>query len=85
MRDCCSIIQEQRFSRSVHGQNAETSVLSGVRKGFEEMKIGIGATGSTGNIYYLECNNKILLLDAGRPIKEIKHLLVFPKAMYNTK
>lgn len=37
MRDCCSIIQEQRFSRSVHGQNTETSVLSGVRKGFETM------------------------------------------------
>lgn len=36
------------------------------------MLLKCGATGSTGNFYYLEHNKKILILDAGIPINEIK-------------
>lgn len=41
------------------------------------MLLKVGATGSSGNAYFLEYNGKILLLDAGIPIKEIKKHIGF--------
>ena len=39
------------------------------------MLMRVGATGSTGNVYSIEHNGKILLLDAGVPIREIKKFI----------
>lgn len=41
------------------------------------MILKVGATGSTGNAYYIEHNGEILLLDAGINIKEIKQMIDF--------
>ena len=41
------------------------------------MILKVGATGSSGNFYYLENNGEILLLDAGINIKEIKQTIDF--------
>lgn len=39
------------------------------------MLLRVGATGSSGNVYSIEYNGKILLLDAGKPIADIKRLI----------
>ncbi len=36
------------------------------------MKLKVLSSGSIGNCYLLECNNEILILDCGIPIKDIK-------------
>lgn len=37
-----------------------------------QMKLKVLSSGSIGNCYLLECNNEILILDCGIPIKDIK-------------
>lgn len=39
------------------------------------MTLGCGGTGSTGNAYYIESGNEILLLDAGIPLAQIKEMI----------
>lgn len=41
------------------------------------MILKVGATGSSGNVYYIEHENSILLIDAGISIKEIKQFIDF--------
>lgn len=41
------------------------------------MLLKVGATGSSGNVSFLEYEGNILLLDAGIPIKEIKKHIGF--------
>lgn len=41
------------------------------------MLLRVGASGSTGNVYSIEHNGKIILLDAGISIKDIKKFVDF--------